>query len=543
MSSFTGTGRLIRLALRRDRTKLPLWILGISGLFAASVASTLDLYANDAASRLTYAMTTAPSIVSRVFGGPINGPDIGSIILNETFLFTALAVAFMSTLTVIRHTRQNEETGRAELVGSAVVGRYASLTAALGVAVGANIMVGTFTALILLGNDLPSGGSVATGLAIAGIGSVFAAFAALTAQISESARGANSLAALTIGAAFILRAIGDSLGTLTQHGMGISSAWPTWLSPIGWVQQLHPFTEQHWSIFGLLGVAIVIVIGLAFVLTNHRDIGLGMLPVRQGPTAAPKNLLSAFGLAWRLQKGVLRGWAITIVILGATYGLVVKEFEKLFTENEAVADLLRQLGGGDSITDVLLGALMAYMALTIGAYAVQALQRMRSEEAGGQLEPILATATSRPRWMLSHISCGVIGIATLTFLSGISMGLTYVLAANQPIKEVATLTAASFAYMPAILVLAGFAILSFGLLPRVAIALAWTGFGFCMLIAQFGSILKLPQWILNVSPFTHSPSLPAESLSVIPVIALLSAALLFGLAGIVSFRQRDVTTA
>ena len=53
----------------------------------------------------------------------------------------AVLAALMSALAVVRHTRQNEETGRAELVGAAVVGRYAGLAAALIVTVGANIVL------------------------------------------------------------------------------------------------------------------------------------------------------------------------------------------------------------------------------------------------------------------------------------------------------------------------------------------------------------------------------------------------------------------
>ena len=72
----------------------------------------------------------------------------------------------MSVLTVVRHTRTEEETGRLELIGATVVGRYAPLTAAL-LAVGlANLAVAVLVALGLIGVGLPAAGSVALGLAI-----------------------------------------------------------------------------------------------------------------------------------------------------------------------------------------------------------------------------------------------------------------------------------------------------------------------------------------------------------------------------------------
>src|SRR5690606_34085259 len=130
MSVFTGTGRLTRLALRRDRTKALIWTFGLPALGAASASSVIGLYPTEA-DRAGYATTTAANVVARAFNGPTAGPSLGSIVTAETFTSLALLTALLSTFMVVRHTRQNEETGRAEIIGSAVVGRHAPLTAAL----------------------------------------------------------------------------------------------------------------------------------------------------------------------------------------------------------------------------------------------------------------------------------------------------------------------------------------------------------------------------------------------------------------------------
>ena len=46
-------------------------------------------------------------------------------------------------LTVIRHTRADEESGRTELLDSTAVGRYASLTATLLLTFGASVATGS----------------------------------------------------------------------------------------------------------------------------------------------------------------------------------------------------------------------------------------------------------------------------------------------------------------------------------------------------------------------------------------------------------------
>lgn len=542
MKALNGTWSLFRLAVRRDRIKLPLWILGISGAMAANVPATMGFYGKSHAEEILYAKTTAPSIVSRVFGGPIYGPNLGEIIMNETFLFTAIAVAFMSTLTIVRHTRQNEETGRAELISSAVVGREASLTAALMVTIGANIILGALISLVFLLNDLPATGSVAVGASLASIGIIFAGVAAITAQISGSARGANSLAAIVIGVAFLFRAIGDGMGHLTNNGLGIASNWPSWLSPIGWGQQMYPFATERWWIFGLFGGAFVVCFVTAYVLNARRDQGLGMLPARRGPVHAKRSLLSPLGLAWRLQRGTLKGWSFAVVVMGVSFGLISEEFKDLFQSNPEVAEVLGKTGGSTNFTDLFFAAIMGLMAIALAAYSVQSLLRMRSEESSGHLEPVLAGAVSRPRWMLSHIVTALGGSIFLLLLLGVTTGATYVLTTGTPWSQSVDVIKAAIVHAPALLSFAAFVIFIFGILPGQAMAVGWASFAVCYLIAQFGVVLKLPQKLLDLSPFAHTPAIPLEKIQYRPLITLTAVALVLIIAGLVAFRRRDITT-
>jgi ABC-2 type transport system permease protein len=542
VKSLTGTWSLVRLALRRDRIKLPLWILGISGAMAANIPAIINFYGKSYAEQVLYAKTTAPSVVSRVFGGPIYGPNIGEIVMNETFLFTAIAVAFMSTLAVIRHTRQNEETGRAELISSAVVGREASLSAALIVTIGANIVLGVLISLVFLLNDLPADGSFAVGASLAAVGIVFATIAAIVAQISGSTRGANSLAAVTIGVAFLFRAIGDGMGHLTNNGLGIASSWPAWLSPIGWGQQMYPFAEKNWWIFSLFGLAFGALSVAAYVLNARRDQGLGMFPARRGPVHAKRALLSPLGLAWRLQRGTLKGWAFAVIIMGVSFGLISEEFKDLFQSNPEVAEVLGQSGGHTNFTDLFFAAIMGLMAIALGAYSVQALLRMRSEESSGHLEPVLAVAIGRPRWMLSHVMTALGGSVFLLLLLGFTTGITYVLITGAELPELLGVVKAAAVHIPALLSFAAFVIFIFGILPGQAVAVSWASFAVCYLIAQFGVVLKLPQKILDISPFAHTPAIPLEDIRYRPLITLSAFAVMMIILGLIAFRRRDITT-
>lgn len=539
MTAFIGTFTLARLALRRDRIKLLGWILGLPAVTAASAASVVALYDTEPA-RVAYATTTAASVVARAFNGPASGAGIGAIVVAETLATVAVLAALLSTFTVVRHTRQNEETGRAELLGSAVVGRHAGLTAALAVTVGANVLVGVVLALGLIANDLPAEGSFAAGAAIAGVGVAFAALAAVTAQISGGSRGANGLAAAVVGLAFLLRAVGDALGTLTDGGVRVVSAWPSWLSPFGWGNQVRAFDRNLWWVLALPVGLFVAAVATAFLLTAHRDVGTGMLTTRRGPATAASGLLGPFGLAWRLQRGVLLGWAVAMVVLGVPMGAVGDEVDDLVSDNPAATALFEQFGGGAGLVDAFLAMMLGFFGLAIGAYAVQALLRMHVEESGGPLEAVLATAVSRSRWIASHVVCAVAGTVALVALAGASTGLGYGLAVGHVAGEVARIAGAALVQVPAILVLAGLAIALFGALPRWSAAMSWTALTAFLLVGQVGVLLDLPQAVLNLSPFTHTPAAPAADPRALPLVALLAVAAVLGGTGLTLFRRRDL---
>ena len=361
----------------------------------------------------------------------------------QALLSLAMAAALMSTLAVVRHTRQNEETGRAELIGSAVVGHLAPLTAALLVVTGADLVVGPLSVAALVANGLPVGGSLLFGAAIAGAGIAFAAVAAVTAQVSETARGANGLAAAAVGVAFLLRAVGDAAGEVADGGTRMVSAWPSWLSPIGWAQQTRPYDLDQWWVLGLLMVFAAALVGLAFALTAPRDLGAGLRATRPGPASASARLLSPLGLAWRLQRGVLVSWLVAMVLLGVTYGGAAYEVDDFLVDNPEAADLIEQLGGTDDLVDAYFAATFVFAAIAAAGYVVQALLRMRAEEASGRLEPVLAAHVARTRWMAGHTVIAALGSTALVGAMGLASAVTHGLVVGDVAGQVAALAPAA----------------------------------------------------------------------------------------------------
>ncbi|MEE6310170.1 anibiotic ABC transporter [Plantactinospora veratri] len=537
--TFTGTARLTRLALRRDRIQLPLWIVGTTVLASFTYTAVREQFPTEAA-RLTALRTAVDTPAILMLRNAPTGVSDGDMMAFQILTFLAVLAGFMSTLTVVRHTRQNEETGRTEMIGSMVVGRHASLAAAMIVTAAANLLLATLLALALIGNGLPAAGSVAFGLGVGAAGLTFAAFAAVAAQVSQGARAANGIAAATIGAGYLLRGLGDAFGDVRPDGYTMTSAWPSWLSPIGWATLLRPFADNRWWVLALPVGVFAILLAVAFVLADRRDIGMGMISARPGPGRASTGLLSPLGLAWRLQRGTLFGWAVAIGLFGVTIGSLAGAVEDAFAGNEGAARTIRELGGEGALSDSFYTAMLAMVGAMAAGYVVQAMLRVRAEEAGGRAEPLLATATGRLRWLGGHLLVAALGAVFLLLLAGLSAGLVAGLSAGGLADRLADLGPAALVQTAPALIMIGYVVLVFGLLPRLAVGLGWFGFAVSLIAGQFGELLNLPQAVRDVSPFSHVPALPSAELSATPLVLLAVLAVALGAAGLALFRRRDL---
>jgi len=251
MTTLTGTGRLVRLILRRDRVVMPLWVL-LLGVVPLSYVATFDELFPDAAGRAQYAATSATNAGFVALYGGLHGSSLGELVAWRAG-FLPVVIGLVSILTVIRHTRTEEDTGRRELLGSTVVGRHAPLAAALVATFGANLVLGLILAGGMAGQDLPGAGSVAFGLEMAAAGWVFAAVGAVAAQLAGAAGTARGIAITTLGVTYVLRIVGD-ISAMSDGPL----SWLTWLSPIGWVQRIRPYGENLWWPALLVVVASVL---------------------------------------------------------------------------------------------------------------------------------------------------------------------------------------------------------------------------------------------------------------------------------------------
>ncbi|MET0757458.1 MAG: ABC transporter [Mycobacterium sp.] len=505
-SSFTGVGSLLRLALRRDRIRLSVWI-SILTLTMVYAPNAVKLAYPEEAQRLAR-VNLLKTPAGMIMGGPmfgLNETDLGAMMANELMLTLIVAASIMSILTVIRHTRAEEESGAAELVLSSVVGRYARTSAALILVGAVNAILAVTMTLAMTATGFAIVDTTAMCLGVTGVSMVFGAVAAVTAQLWRQARAATGAAMGVLALAALVRGIGD---VINNSGSALS-----WFSPIAWAQQMRPFVDLRWWPFVLLVALTLGLIALAAVLESRRQYDEGNIPsTGERPNAHP--IKSAFGLHLTLQRGQTVGWSVGLFLAGLAFGSMTKSLLDAAEQNELLERVLAVQG-----TDGVYTTMTQFLAAAATAYVVAAVIRVFTDEESGLGEPVLAGAVSRWRWLLTAVAAALLGSTALMFFAGLGNGLGAGITLGEP-HTIWRLTLAGLAFVPAMAVLAGIAALA------VAVRHPWIGWlavTFVVTSLYLGALLRLPRWLIDASPVgrTTAPTdFPAVAMAVMVVVAV-----------------------
>ncbi|HSS24390.1 MAG TPA: ABC transporter permease [Mycobacterium sp.] len=525
-SNFSGTLGMLRLYLRRDRISLPLWVLLLSVPLATVYIGSIEKVYPTQAGRAGFAASIMASPAQRALYGQVYNDSLGAVGIWKAGMFHLL-IAVAVILTVIRHTRADEETGRTELLDSTAVGRYASLTAALILSFGASIATGAIGAAGLLTTDVPPGGSLAFGAALAGSGLVFTAVAAVAAQLSPSARFARGVAFAVLAAAFTLRAIGDA-------GSGTLS----WLSPLGWSLQIRPYAGDRWWVLVLHLATAALLTALAYRLLAGRDVGAGLVAERAGPGVAGPVLGSVFGLTWRLDRGALVLWTVGLCLYGLVMGSVVHGIGDELGDSTVARDIVARMGGTSALEEAFVAVAFTMMGMAASAFAISLTLRLHQEEAGQRAETTLAGAVPRTRWLASHLVAALVGSAVAMLTAGVAAGLVYGAAAGDIAGKLATVVGSAAVQLPAVWLLSAVTVGLFGLAPRFT-PVAWGVLVGFIALYLIGSLAGFSQWLLDLEPFAHIPRVGSD-FTVVPLLWLLSIDAALIVLGAMAFRRRDV---
>lgn len=535
-------GILLAAQARRDRWLLPSWLLGIGLLGLAISSAIIREFAEEAERASIIALASANPAFLFLRGLP-DGSSVGAVSFFQSFAFTAVLAALMSTDLVVRHTRADEELGREELIGSTPVHRNAPLAATIALGVIANALLAIVVAAGYIAGGLPIGGSITAALAVSAVGLFFVGVASVVVQAMPSGRGSNGVAAALVGVAYVTRGIGDALGSPNEQLTRVDPSWLSWFSPIGWGQATRPYSEPTLTplLAALAGFALLAT--AALVLRGRRDLGASIVTERGGHPNARLGGHSVLGLAWRLERSTLLGWCITVAILGSIAGGLSPVIAEAVESNASLSDLISRLvpGTAADITDIFTTALLGMGGVLAGAAGVQAVLRLRAEEAEGRAELLLATPTSRARWVGATLAVAIGSVLAVCTVLGAATG-SAIAKSSGDVAELGRFIGAALSHAPAALVFVGITALVFAVLPRLTVTLGWGLLILGLVLGQFGELLQLPEWLQNVSPFHHSSAVPVEELDVASALILVGIAGLGAALALALVRRRDLVS-
>ncbi|WP_085523749.1 ABC transporter permease [Tuberibacillus sp. Marseille-P3662] len=518
--------------LKRDWKKIIVWVLGL-GLFSAAFVPAFEEIAKGQGLLGMYETLQNPAMISMVGPTPVEKAidfTIGAMYAQEMLLFCGLFAMILAVLHVVSHTRKEEDLGLTELVRAFQIGRQANALAAIIETVLVSILLALFVGGVMMsfGADTISvEGSFLFGASVGIAGIIGAGIALVMAQIMPTSSGATGSALGIVGLLYIVRA-----------GTDVSNVDLSMINPLGWTYLTYPFTENNWIplIFAL--IFSVIVVTIAFALEGSRDMGAGYLPEREGRESAKKSLLSVRGLFIKINKGVMIGWLIAFVIMGAAYGSIYGDMQTFLESNEMMKQMFTH--SGVSIEESFTGTIMMVMISLVSILPIALVNKLFSEESRLHLSQLYATKVTRSQFYWTSISLAIFAGLVGILLAAGGLGSTAITAmGDSRAMDIFDFLAAGYNFLPSVLFFTGLAALALGWAPKLGkVVYAYLGYSF--VLNYFGGILDLPEWFSKTAIQSWIPQMPMEAFdaSIFITVTVISIALM--VIGYLGYSRRDM---
>lgn len=508
-------------------------------VFAAFVATSAWGYAatyKSAAQREIFAATFGSNPGFNALIGPAR--DLGSVAgFTEWRSLGILSVVggVWGLLTATKLLRGEEDAGRWELLLSGATSRRKATAAAVGAMGYGLVVIYVFAAAagVAVGrlHSVGIGPGAAIFLAVSLIcgAAVFLMVGALCSQLAPTRRLASAYAGVALSIAYVLRMLADS---------GIGVGWLRWVTPLGWIEALHPLTQPR--PLALLPIVVLVAgLGAASVLVaGARDYGAGVTGARQQARRRRPALRGTNTLNLRTAAGSSLAWIVALGVGGLLLGLIAKSAGRALALSTTAERVLSRLGAGGGGGAAWLGVTFLVVAMAVSVVAATHVTAIRGEEADGRLANLLAAPVSRGRWLGERIS---LALAALLLTAAVAGFTAWAGAASQGTGiGLGRLLAAGMNTVPAAVVVLGAGILALGLRPGLASATAYGLMAWSALLELVGTSLRANHWLMDTSLFSHLAAAPAVTPNWASAAVLAAIGCAAGATGIAAFCRRDI---
>lgn len=481
------------------------------------------------ASRIAFAHSFANNkAVVLFYGKAYNLLTAGGYAAWRTGGTLAIFAAVFGLFAAVRALRTEEESGRAELVLSGVVGRMTVFSSALvAIALGTVVLfVAEFAGLVLAG--LAVGGSALLALATAGVVATFVGIGALAGQLAPTRRMALQLGAGAVAVAFLLRVIADTSNI----------GWLRWATPLGWAEEVRPFTGAHPLVLLLPLAAGAVLLAVAARIQARRDIGTGLLPARDSADPRLYLLSSPTAHALREERTSLIVWTLGVGSAALIIGIVSKSVNRSVI-SEGLQKELAKLGEGSVVTPTgYIAFAFIFVVLALSLFACAQVAAARDEEVAERLETVLALPVSRRRWLGGRLALALAAAFVVCVTAGL---LAWIGAHSAGVHlSLLKLLEAGVNCLPASVLFLGLAALAYALVPRASSAIAYGLVAIAFLWYLFGSLLGVPHWLVEATPFDHVAAVPVQAFRVGAAAIMVCVGLATAIVALALFRRRDL---
>ena len=481
--------------------------------------------------RIDFARSFANNDALRLFYGyPYDPLTVGGYTAWRVGGTLAIVAAAFGLLAAVRALRTEEDTGRMELVLASAVGRRTTYVSAMA-AIAAGIFILWLAEFAgFSAGGLPAGGSAYLALATASVVPVYVGVGALTSQLAPTRRIALELGGALVGLSLLVRVVADTSG---------DAGWLRWVTPLGWAEELRPFTGPQPLVLLLPIAASLLLLAAAARIAARRDVGTGVLPARD--TSAPRlRLLSTpTAQALRSERGSLIVWSSSVAVFAFVLGMVSTSISSAGI-SKSVRQEIAKLGSGSILTPTgYLAFAFIFFIVAVSLFACGQVGAARHEEADEQLETLLALPVSRRAWLGGRLLLATCATATISVTAGL---FAWAGAASQGVGiSLPRMLEAGANCLPVALLFLGIAALAYAVVPRASAGIAYGLVTVAFLWQLSGSLLGAPKWLVDLTPFAHVGLVPAQQFRATAAVVMLALAGLAWLAALWAFRRRDLT--
>jgi len=440
----------------------------------------------------------------------------------------AIVAAAWGALAAVRALRTEEDAGATELVLSGAVSRVAlngGALAAIGItALGIWLVIWA----ALLAGGLAAAGSAYLALSIVSVIPVYVGVGAVASQLAPRRRVALGFGLGAVAVGLLLRAVAD-----TSNGL----EWLRWLTPLGWAEELRPFTGARPWVLVLPLLSSALLLALAVRAATRRDIGSGLIQVHDAADAKLALLSSPTAQALRSERGTLAVWLASIGVVAYILGTVAKSVSTGITTQ--LEREMAKLGAGSIASPKgYLSFTFLLFVFAVSLFACAQIGAARGEEDAGRLETLLAQSVGRHGWLAGRLALAAAAAGTISLVAGL---LSWAGAVTQGVHlGVGSMLLAGLNCLPLALLTLGVGALAFGAAPRAAVGIAYSFVIVAFVWDLFGSLLSVPHWLLEATPFAHVGLVPAEPFRVGAAVLMVGIGALCAAAGLALFARRDL---